>query len=342
MNTYEVILFGIHMKVNRVAFTLGSFSIYWYGIIISLGFLLAMLYAFKRAKDFKLNVDKMIDVVLVSAPAAIIGARLYYVLFDADLKFKDFFNIRQGGLAIYGGIIFAFAAAYIMCRVRKLNPFALADVAALGFLIGQGIGRWGNFVNQEAFGSKTGSSWFGMISEQVIRDERISSGTLLTMSDRVHPCFLYESLWCIIGFVLLHIFSKKFRKCNGQVFSLYMAWYGFGRFFIEGLRTDSLMLGPIKVSQLVAVLLFVGGIALFLWLTKMVKEKSAEGGYQNLFGSEEDEDGDAETPDDIPEADADEDDDIVLPDVPEPTKEPQKSPPEDDLNIDLSDIPEVD
>ena len=257
-----------------VKFTLfnHSFSIKWYGLLIAVGFILAVFYALKRAKNFELDPDKMIDVVLVSTLAAFVGARLYYIVFSAD-RSEYFSNpismlwVWKGGLAIYGGIIFAFVSAIIMCRVRKARTLAMFDIASLGFLIGQAIGRWGNFFNQEAFGGLTNLPWRmsgSTIYDGFIYNQPVYGDELATAG--VHPTFLYESLWCIAGFVLLHLLSKKFYKFKGQIFSSYLVWYGVGRFFIEGLRTDSLYLGQIRVSQLVSALVVIGGVVLMLTL----------------------------------------------------------------------------
>ncbi|MCL2487900.1 MAG: prolipoprotein diacylglyceryl transferase [Oscillospiraceae bacterium] len=245
-----------------------DFSIRWYGLIIAVGFLLAVIYALRRSKHFGVDSDRLIDVVLVSTLFAFLGARLYFVLFTHDTKsyFENpgkFFEIWNGGLAIYGGIIFAFLTALWMCRVRKVNTLALFDLGALGFLIGQGIGRWGNFFNQEAFGGNTTLPW-GMNGDKIKTGETLFNATkYYKLGDPVHPTFFYEFLWCVLGFVLLHILSKRAYKFKGMLFSLYLSWYGIGRFFIESLRADSLYLGSMKVSQLMAVLCVIGGVILF-------------------------------------------------------------------------------
>ena len=264
-DVFNVTIFGLKdLEINRVAFQIGDFKIYWYGVLIMLGVVLAFVYALLNSKRFGIDNNRMLDVVIVSLPVALICARLYFCIFYGNIT--EFFNIRSGGLAIYGGIIGAFIAGVIMCKIRKVDVLSMFDLASLGFLIGQAIGRWGNFFNQEAFGSEiTWSTWFGMSSEN-------TGGKL------VHPCFLYESLWCILGFILLHILSKH-RKFKGEIFLSYAAWYGFGRFFIEGLRTDSLMfdimlgnkLVSIRVSQLVAALSFV--IAIVLLVVLFIKNK---------------------------------------------------------------------
>lgn len=243
-----------------------DFSIKWYGVLIAVGFLLAMMYGVRRAPKLGVNADRLIDVVLVSTLFAFIGARLYYVLFS-DERAAYFANpirilyVWEGGLAIYGGIIFAILTALWMCRLRKVDTRAALDLAGLGFLIGQSIGRWGNFFNQEAFGGNTTLPW-GMTGSDIAAGLN-GNTTLYDKSLPVHPTFLYESLWCLLGFVLLHILSKKAYKFKGEIFSLYLVWYGVGRFGIESLRTDSLYLGTMRVSQLVAVLTVLIGIVLF-------------------------------------------------------------------------------
>ncbi len=266
--TYDVVIFGIKMTLNPIAFTipLGNrhWDIYWYGILIAIGFLLAVIFGIKKAKRFNIDVDRMLDVVLVVTPVAILCARAYYVIFDGQKLngIGDFFGFGDSsgfsGIAIYGGGIGAFVSGAIMCKLRKIKIADMFDLASLGFLIGQGIGRWGNFVNQEAFGSLTGSSWWGMQSQNTIA---------VVGEGMVHPCFLYESVWCIAGFFIINHLSKA-RKFSGETFLMYCAWYGFGRGFIEILRTDSLMIGNIKVSCLLAFVLCVASIALIAVIRK--------------------------------------------------------------------------
>lgn len=272
-------IFGITFNIDRVAFTIPigkGYPIYWYAIIIVAGLLLAMAYGFKRAPKFGIDKDAMFDVVLYSFIGAIIGARAYYLIFDGKplTSVKEIFALRDGGLAIYGGVIAAFVVGFILCKIKKVNVLAMFDIAALGFLIGQGIGRWGNFVNQEAYGTLT-ESIFGMTGSRI--------GKL-----PVHPCFLYESFFCLLGFVILHFISRK-RQFDGQIISLYMIWYGVVRFFIEGLRTDSLYIGVLRVSQIVAFLSAVAGIALYVILFLRKKKAAAENGeYNELFEDYED------------------------------------------------------
>lgn len=246
---------GINLNINNVAFSIGNYNIYWYGIIIGIGFILAFVYAMLNLKRFKISSDKFLDCVIVGLITAIIGARLYYVLFSWDFYSshpEKIFAIHDGGLAIYGGIIGALLGGCIVAKILKLNIPAILDIAALGFLIGQGIGRWGNFVNQEAFGTETDLPW-GMMSEN-------------TGGVTVHPCFLYESLWCLLGFILLHFFSKKLRKYDGQIFLLYLVWYGFERMIVEGLRTDSLYTPflNLRVSQILSAIVMIVGIVLLI------------------------------------------------------------------------------
>lgn len=238
---------GINVTINPVAFTIGNHPFAWYGVIIACGFLLAFLYAMKSCKKFRVDEDRLIDAVIVGIIGGVIGARLYFVLFSTgDEYIKNPLHILyiwEGGLGIYGGIIGGLLCGALMAKFRKLSVPAVLDIASICFLIGQAIGRWGNFVNQEAFGSATNLPW-----------RMVSENTDIVAAGGVHPCFLYESLWCVLGFVLLHIFSRKFRRYDGQVFLLYVVWYGIGRFFIEGLRTDSLItpIIPLRVSQVVA------------------------------------------------------------------------------------------
>ncbi len=287
MTSINVTIFGIELTLRPIAFSIpigdSKWNVYWYGIIIALGFLLALIYGMRNAKRFGLDTDRMLDVVIVVVPVAILCARAYYVIFDGVPleSFGDFFGFGDSsgfaGLAIYGGVIGAFVSGFLMCKLRKVNVLKMFDLAAVGFLIGQGVGRWGNFVNQEAYGTFTGSSWWGMQSDRTIAE--MGEGL-------VHPCFLYESIWCIAGFFVLNYFSKK-RKFSGQIFLMYLAWYGFGRGFIELLRTDSLMIGNIRVSALLSYLICIAAAALLVVLTKRVKVNSTNGEYEQIFADED-------------------------------------------------------
>lgn len=292
MDSLNVTIFGIKLTLRPIAFSipLGSrhWDIYWYGIIIAIGFLLALIYAIKNSKRFGIDNDRMLDVVLVTVPLAILCARTYYVLFDGEKLegIGDFFGFGDSsgfsGLAIYGGVIGAFSVGALMCKLRKVNILDMFDLTALGFLIGQGIGRWGNFVNQEAFGCPTGSSWWGMTSERVVSDFASKGFDTTALA---HPCFLYESVWCILGFFLLHKLSKK-RLYKGQIILSYCAWYGFGRGIIELLRTDSLPLGTnIRISSILSFVLLIASVTVMTVISKKIKEKNTV--YENVFISEE-------------------------------------------------------
>lgn len=285
----EVLIFGIKLTINPIAFTLkiGSFSweIYWYGVIIALGFLLALVYGLRNYKRFNIDLDRMLDVVIVTVPVSVLCARAYYLIFDGEKlnSIGEFFGIGDGhgfsGLAIYGAVIGAFACGALMCWLRKVNILDMFDLGALGFLIGQGIGRWGNFINQEAFGGPTGSSWWGMTSENVVTDFYLKGYDITALA---HPCFLYESVWCIVGFFVIHKLSKK-RKYSGQVALMYAAWYGLGRGIIELFRTDSLMLGPFKVSALLSFMLTIAASALLIYFHKKQRETVTDKGYTAVF-----------------------------------------------------------
>lgn len=264
---------GFGFNIDPTAFTIFGLDIQWYGIIITIGLILAIIYAFPRMKRFGIDSDRAVDAVIGGVLGGIIGARLYYVAMRWDEynkgsfgeTFKAVINTRNGGLAIYGGIIGAVIVGFIICKIRKVRILPMLDITVLGLLIGQGIGRWGNFVNQEAFGTNT-DSFIGMtggIIQRTISNatqmggEMYSNGNAeMLWENPVHPCFLYESLWCLLGFVILAFLSKK-RKYDGQILLMYMAWYGFERFFVEGLRTDSLMIGNIRASQALSAILFV-------------------------------------------------------------------------------------
>ena len=241
---------GLEFQLNRVAFHIGSWPVYWYGVIIAAGFLLAVVYCSRQAPRFGIRQDDIVDMLIFAVPLCIVGARLYYIIFyldlyrreDGSLDFGAMVRIWDGGLAIYGGVIAAVLTLLVFCRVRKIKFLAFADLGAFGMMIGQMIGRWGNFVNIEAYGGPTDLPWRMGIYQY-------SDGVRQYVE--VHPTFLYESLWNLVGFLLLRQIAKKHRKFDGQNFLSYFAWYGIGRGFIEGLRTDSLYFfhTPIRVSQ---------------------------------------------------------------------------------------------
>ena len=246
---------GLDLTVNRVALAIGGFNIYWYGVIIA-----AMLYAFRNAVDYGIDSDRLVDVVAIGAVMSIVCARIYYVAM-APFEYQSLWemvDIRKGGIAIYGAVIGAFVFGGLAAKWRKVPLLPLFDLVSLGFLIGQGIGRWGNFVNQEAFGTNTTLPW-GMYSEGTeayLKSVQVTlqAGVTVDPTAPVHPTFLYESIWCLLGFLVLSHFFKK-RRFNGQIFLSYIIWYGLGRAWIEGLRTDSLLIGNtgLRASQLVAI-----------------------------------------------------------------------------------------
>ncbi len=258
---------GWSFTINRVALQFGDFKIYWYGVIIMLGMMLAVLYAYKSAKRYNVDRNKLFNCVFVGLITGIIGARLYFCIFRWDYYSKhlnEIFAIHEGGLAIYGGIIGALLGGLIVAKIQKMKFMPILDISMMGFLLGQGIGRWGNFMNQEAYGTPTNLPW-AMMSEG-------------TGGEMVHPCFLYESLWCLFGFVLIHFYSKYRQRYAGQVFYIYLVWYGFERMIVEGLRTDSLYLPfrvfgmDIRVSQVLSALLLIIGAVL---LIKNIKKEDS-------------------------------------------------------------------
>ena len=283
---------GLDLNVyeNLVEFTLPGWdidiTIKFYGVIIAFGFTLAVLFGGRMAYVWKMSIDKMLDVLIYGTFGGIIGARLYYVAFQWD-SYKDdllsIFKIWEGGLAIYGGIIGAFIAAYFVCKKIDLNFYKLLDLAGMSLLIGQGIGRWGNFTNQEAFGINT-DSVFGMTSEKI--SDYISShyatltanGISIDSSAPVHPTFLYESVWCLLGFFVLYIVCKKYRKFDGQLILGYGIIYGFERFLVEGLRTDSLYIGDtgLRVSQVLSLGIVVACASLMAVKLMQIKKQKED------------------------------------------------------------------
>lgn len=279
MSDYTKVFFdglGISFNLPSVAFTVFGYSVHWYGIIIAVGFTLAVLYGGRMAYKWKMSLDGMTDVLIWGTLLGIIGARLYYVAFEWDyysVHLSEIPAIWNGGIAIYGGIIGALIGAAIGCKVGKINYLNLLDLGALGLLIGQGIGRWGNFFNQEAFGTNTDTALFRMWSTK-IRDTLEASADALAAkgidvdpATAVHPTFLYESVWCLLSFVILHIIVTKHRKFKGEIFMLYGVLYGAERMVVEGMRTDSLYIGDttIRVSQLLSLIIVVVALAFFIY-----------------------------------------------------------------------------
>ena len=274
------------MELHTVAFTLFGRPVAWYGVIIMVGVILAVLYAVSRTKCEKtLSVgpdtgrkppipDDILDYAIYCVFFGILCARAYYVIMRWDAYYvagdigktlRNCIAIWEGGLAIYGGIIGGTVTAFIVSRVKKQNIFQILDIVAPGVMIGQLIGRWGNFVNAEAYGAVTDLPWRMGITEYGV-------------TTCYHPTFLYESLWNLLGFILIHLFYPK-KKYHGQIFVMYITWYGFGRMFIEGLRTDSLYVGSVRISQLVGFVCFIAGFAIlfFKWfLSKRTPAAAAE------------------------------------------------------------------
>jgi len=247
---------GLEVNPPRVL-QLGPLTIHYYGAIIALGLMLAVLYCCKRSKEFGLKEDDILDGVLWVTPFAIVCARIYYCAFSWEEYAADPISVLyiwNGGIAIYGGVIGAIIGMAVITRVKKIKLTPVLDLILLGFLIGQSIGRWGNFMNREAFGAAT-DSFFRM-------------GLFNTKTgawEYYHPTFLYESLWNLCGFVLLHFLSKK-RRYDGQMALSYAAWYGLGRCIVEGLRVDSLWWGPFRVSQVLAGVTCIAAVSLLAYL----------------------------------------------------------------------------
>lgn len=289
---------GWSIPVTETALTVFGIEIKWYAIIITTGIFLAWLYVEKNARKVGLHPDSVFDVLFGGIIGGVIGARLYYVLFEGNLSYyiqnpMEIFNTRAGGLAFYGGLIGGILIGALVAWRKKLNIFPLLDLVGPAFLIGQSIGRWGNFVNQEAFGANTTLPW-GMTSDKIqlvltnMKRNMGEAGASIDPTQTVHPCFLYESIWCAIGFFLLNSYRKNKRKFDGDVFLLYLAWYGFGRFFIEGLRMDSLYWGPFRVSQVLSLLLCVGALLIrFIILLKIKKDPAKYPLYKDTEKSKE-------------------------------------------------------
>ena len=273
---------GIDFDLPSVAFSIFGYEVHWYGIIIAFGFALAVLYGGRGAYKWKMSLDGMTDVLIWGTIFGIVFARLYYVAFEWSYysqHLNEIPAIWNGGIAIYGGIIGALIGAAIGCKIGKINFLNLLDLGALGLLIGQGIGRWGNFFNQEAFGTNTDTALFRMWSPK-IRDTLAATADTLAQKEievdpnsAVHPTFLYESVWCLLSFLILHIIVNKHRKFKGEIFMLYGVLYGAERMIVEGMRTDSLYIGStsIRVSQLLSAIIVVVALSCFIYF--MVRYK---------------------------------------------------------------------
>lgn len=304
MSDYTVVYFnaidrGFSIPSTLVDFSIGSmdFSIKWYGVLIATGYLLALIFCTKLAKRANIDVDALYDAIIWGTVGGIIGARAYYVLFNLEYYIQNpshILNIGEGGLAIYGGIIGAIIAAMIVCKIRKLHPLDCLDLASVGFLIGQGLGRWGNFTNQEAFGTNTTLPW-GMLSDKTTeylidhQDFMVSHHLTVSPYEGVHPTFLYESLWCIAGFVLLYFLFRNHRKYRGQIALVYGAWYGLERGIVEGLRTDSLYIPgtDIRISQILSIALCV--VCLVILIVNLVRHKTTDFDTEEIESDEQEE-----------------------------------------------------
>ena len=262
---------GWSFEIDRVAFRLFGMDVYWYGIIIAVGFLLAVLYCFKYAKRYAIDPDDLTNMLLFAVPLSIIGARTYYVVFMYNEYYYGqpalWYRIWDGGMAIYGAIIMGVLTCVVYCYIRRIRMGTMLDLCVMGLLIGQCIGRWGNFVNGEAYGTVTYAYPWIM---------QVNGGP------SVHPCFLYESVWNLVGFLILHFYSKKRRYC-GEIFLIYVAWYGIGRGLIEGLRTDSLYLWgtSLRISQAIGYItaILALGVLVYLYLFREPDEEKLKTPY---------------------------------------------------------------
>ena len=305
---------GIDLFHMDKSFSVFGRDIAWYGVIICFGIILAVTYALLRAKyTEKISVDSLTDLAFFLVFFGILGARLYYVIFEFDkyvVTGKGFFGnilgtlenavaVWEGGLAIYGAIIAGFVTILIFCKIKKLNLMKVLDLAAPAVMIGQLIGRWGNFVNVEAYGAETTLPWRMGIHTPSQRFENAAELGIWKSEIYVHPTFLYESLWNLLGFVIANLIYRK-KKYNGQIFYFYLGWYGFGRMLIEGLRADSLYLGPIRISQLIGLVTFLIGAGMFFFLLKCDKVESANA-LDSAVPAVGEESGEAETEESVEE-----------------------------------------
>jgi phosphatidylglycerol---prolipoprotein diacylglyceryl transferase len=242
--------------MDRIAFSIFGIDIMWYGILMATGMIVATMIGLREAKRLNISEDDILNIVLVGIPAGIIGARLYYVIFEWDYygaNPSQILNFRGGGMAIHGALIGGFLAGYIYCRIKKMDFLKMADTLVIGIPLAQAIGRWGNFLNKEAHGGPTNLPWGIMVDGQ-----------------KVHPTFLYESIWNVGVFTFLMLFRKN-KKYEGEVTVLYIIAYSIGRFFVEGLRTDSLMLGPLRMAQVISLVGIIAAVIIHVYLSKKSK-----------------------------------------------------------------------
>ena len=264
---------GIQIEhLSRVIFQIFGYDVYWYGVIIASGVLIALAFAIREAKRTRQNAENYVDIALFGVIFSVIGARLYYVLFSWKLYIDEplkIFALREGGLAIYGGIIAGVITVIVYTKIKKLNFWLVADTTAPSLILGQIIGRWGNFFNREAFGEYTDSLFAMRLPEAAVRPNEITEAIAAHMTEgtiQVHPTFLYESVWNI-GVLIILLIMRKNKKFDGQIFGFYLLGYACGRVWIEGLRTDQLKIGHFAVSQILSAVLIFVAFAL-LWYRK--------------------------------------------------------------------------
>lgn len=274
---------GLRIPINDIAFKIGSFEVRWYGLIICLAVVLCIVLGLKSCNKHGMTQDDMLDYVLFAIPSAMVGARLYYVIFEwqnyADDPIKALY-VWEGGLAVYGGVIAALIALLCVAKYKKHSFIRIAGFAMPYIILGQAIGRWGNFFNQEAFGRYTDLPW-GMTGDQIsewVNTQVANEVPGYAVGTLVHPTFLYESLWCFAAFAFMMVYRKKWEKHEGESLCLYMILYGIERTLVEGLRTDSLYIGNtnVRVSQLLSAVLVIAGIALFIDLKRRQKQAAYE------------------------------------------------------------------
>lgn len=242
--------------MDRVAFSIFGIDVMWYGILMATGMILGTLLALKEAKRVGIKEDDVLDLAIVAIPIGLLSARLYYVIFNWEYysqNISQILNFRGGGMAIHGALIGGILTGYIFTRIRKIDFLKMADAVMIGMPLAQAIGRWGNFINQEAHGGPTNLPWGIMVN-----------------GEKVHPTFLYESIWDLGIFIFLWVFRKK-KKYEGQIITYYITLYSLGRFFIEGLRTDSLMIGPLRMAQVISLVGVIFGIIAHIYLSKRSK-----------------------------------------------------------------------
>ena len=247
--------------MDRVAFSIFGIDVMWYGILMAMGMILGTLIALKEAKRVGLKEDDILDLAIIAIPIGLLSARLYYVIFNWEYYSQNtsqILNFRGGGMAIHGALIGGVLTGYIFTRIKKIDFLKMADVVIIGMPLAQAIGRWGNYINGEAHGGPTDLPW-----------------AIVVDGIKVHPTFLYESIWNLGIFIFLWIFRKK-KQYEGQIIVYYVTLYSLGRFFIEGLRTDSLMIGPLRMAQVISLVGVIGGIIVHIYLSKRNKQSTIE------------------------------------------------------------------